>query len=199
MRSVRQGTLVVDDTFAGFRDPRLVCRGVRGRLPVARASSAGCMERPRTGGAVRHPARTVLCGWLSLTSPCRTRRFAGTAPAIQPIARAGSCRDACARWRPHARRRSRGSRSRSRPRALMFAGRSRSSRVACRTAGSPHQLRHDPRARSQRLAGARAREQRAAAARSPRTTAGSGPHVARAPQRGSVRRRRSRDREQRGM
>ena len=173
MRSVAEGTAVVDDTFASVHGPVPGVSRVRGRLSLARAVRPDDGARARAGGAAPHPARAVppvaRPGRRAPASraPARPRRSCSRSPGR-------SCRVACARSRRAGRRRSRGCRARrnrppgdGRPRNRRRPGRMRAGPMVPR--GEP---RHDPRAGPKRLARASSPESSAAAERSPRTTDG---------------------------
>ena len=71
MRSVAEGTAVVDDTFAGFMDLCLVCRACEDVCP-SHVPFGRMMERARgPGGAAPEPPRTVPAGGWASTSSCR--------------------------------------------------------------------------------------------------------------------------------
>ena len=183
MRSVAEGTSVVDDTFAGFMDLCLVCRACEDVCP-SHVPFGRMMEHARVQVEPLRTRRARFLRWLGLDVVLPHPALLRTATFLQPIARPFLPR----RMRALAPRRT--SPFSRLPRVTEPAGRdgrARDGRGPLRMRAGPlvprGQPRHDPRPGSQRLA--RRRPARAAVLRSARRaqrTAGHGP-FARATQR----------------
>ena len=107
MRSVAEGTSVVDDTFARFMDLCLVCRACEDVCP-SHVPFGRMMERARVQvEPLRSRRARFLAGSVS-TSPCRIPPSCGS-PRSSSRSYDRSCRTGCARWRRDTPRRSRGS------------------------------------------------------------------------------------------
>ena len=199
MRSVAEGTAVVDDTFASFMDLCLVCRACEDVCP-SHVPFGRMMERARVQVEPLRSRRARFLRWLGLdvalphpallriaaffqpiARPFLPRRMRALAPATHLAVRAAPPRDRAARGR----------------------GRPRDGRGPLRVRAGPlvppGEPGHDPRARAQRLAGdGPARPALLRRAGGAQRTAGLGPQ-ARPSQRVGVRGRGSRDRERLGL
>ena len=86
MRSVSEGTSVVDDTFAGFMDLCLVCRACEDVCP-SHVPFGRMMERARAQVEPLRTRRARFVRWLSLDVTLPHPALLRIASAIQPIAR----------------------------------------------------------------------------------------------------------------